>query len=217
MIEKTEELVLSTIFSGSEGKIKTSGLSEEFLANAQVSQQEISIMGKNISKLYSELKKIGDEEAIAGFREYIKNMALNYDAKTSGFSNLLWKEMIEKGEKENITSLFENYLSLVEENNKEFANMLVNESISIYETFGYDTASNYISSLNKIADLSEKNEMANSLKDFFLTWKKISGSSDLAFEDKQKILDEFASRLKNSTSLEDIKNTIKKYDQIGAN
>jgi len=214
MIGKTtEELIMSTLFGiyGNNKKSTDDLLNKAVFDAVTTSYQEISLAAKQISSIYNELKKSGGEEALAGFREYIQNMALNFDTKASSFTILLWKDMLQYGNNQTLAAFFANYYSL-QEDNRELGNLLMDQAVSTYERFGYNTASNYISSVNRIFSLGRESEdLKDLLKDFLSTWKGISNLENVSLEQRQNTLEDFATSIKNSNSLEDIQNSIESY------
>jgi len=212
MIEKTAQLMNSLLFGFYDKDKDNSDLLNKIVFDAATtSSQEISLAAKQISSIYTELSKSEGEEVLSGFREFIQQMALNYDTKTSSFTALLWKDMLQHGNKQALSSLFENY-SFLQENDRELGNLLMNQSVLTYEKFGYNTASSYISSVNKIFEVGrESDNLKGTLKDFLSTWKDISNLEDLSLRQRQNSLEDFATTIKNSNSLEDIQNSIENY------
>jgi len=212
MIGKIGESIISQLLgiSGSDKK-NTDPINKAVFDAVTTSSQEITVAAKQISSIYAELSKTEGEEVLSGFREYIQNLAQNYDTKTASYTTLFWKDMLQHGDEQALSSLFENYSSL-QETDKELGNLFMGQAVSTYEKFGYNTASNYIGSINKIFSLAKENEdLKNTLKEFSFTWKNISNLERVSLEERQNILEDFATNIKNSNSLKDIQNSIENY------
>ena len=213
MIEKIGESIITNLFGTYENvKKNTDPINKAVFDAVTTSPQEITMAAKQISSIYAELSKSEGEEVLSGFREYIQNMAENYDTKTSSFTTLLWKDMLQHGDKQALSSLFKNYSSL-QGNDKELGNLFMGQAVSTYEKFGYSTASNYVTSINKIFSLAkESKDLKDTLKEFSSTWKNISNLEDVPLEERQNSLEDFAKDIKNSNSLKDIQNSIENYN-----
>ncbi len=215
MIDKMDQTLLSYIFNTQSNPsldiFGSKGQNPNITSFETISSDVITIFAQNINKLYSQLKQTNNQEAISGFRKYIEEMAMNYNDTNFTFFSLLGEQAEKNGDIENLSSLFSNYYKLYKNQNRNLANLLMNEAISTYEKFDYNTTKKYMASINKIFNTAADQDVSTVLKDFLYTWKKISNSTNIDMEQKIEWFDKFASSIENGNSLENIKDIIFEY------
>ncbi len=212
MVSIDEGLIISTLFPPQNitEKPTSSYLDPSFLAEETLYPLEISLESKNINLLYQQLQSSGNDASLEGFRTYIQDLALGSTGDNITQSTLLWRDLAQKGEQDQLNALFENYNTLLTSNEKGLANLLMSTAVETYQKLGYSSAVDYITSINNIFKQSQGEAPVSTLKDFISTWTQIK---DLNAEEivPQEYLSNFAYLLGNQQSLSDIQDIISNY------
>jgi len=160
----------------------------------------ISAQAKDVGKLYNELKATGDEEALAGFREVIQNLAGNLDNQALTKLVDFGKEAVEQGE----TEAFANLLSVAHELNEEgkssLSMVVVREAGNTYSDQGFEMTVEFAQTARSIMDMNftTTKENISTIQDFVTTWRNIRTQEDSEQEEIEQDLQAFATQTRST-------------------